>query len=163
MVLNWDRGGLGWIWGGSFSPIGWWRTEQVPWVSRGLLVRVVWWGCGWTGWYWGSFATWAILWFCSKKGCVLRSDLKLGAGMWGRTVPYRLPLNLMQLLGAQVSPFGPAGRLLCASGTESSQPQCAEAQCFYLSACWLLGFAASITAVCISIAFPHLHSSLQLE
>jgi len=28
-VLNWDRGGLGWIWGGSFSPRGWWRTEQV--------------------------------------------------------------------------------------------------------------------------------------
>jgi len=29
VVLNWDRGGLGWIWGGSFSPRGWWRTEQV--------------------------------------------------------------------------------------------------------------------------------------
>ena len=29
MVLNWDRGGLGWILGGSFSPRGWWRTEQV--------------------------------------------------------------------------------------------------------------------------------------
>ena len=26
MVLNWDRGGLGWILGGSFSPRGWWRT-----------------------------------------------------------------------------------------------------------------------------------------
>jgi len=23
MVLNWDRGGLGWILGGSFSPRGW--------------------------------------------------------------------------------------------------------------------------------------------
>ena len=29
MVLKWDRGGLGWILGGSFSPRGWWRTEQV--------------------------------------------------------------------------------------------------------------------------------------
>ena len=29
MVLNRDRGGLGWILGGSFSPSGWWRTEQV--------------------------------------------------------------------------------------------------------------------------------------
>ena len=29
MVLNWDRGGLGWILGGSFSPRGWWRTAQV--------------------------------------------------------------------------------------------------------------------------------------
>jgi len=29
MVLNWDRGGLGWILGRSFSPRGWWRTEQV--------------------------------------------------------------------------------------------------------------------------------------
>ena len=35
MVLNWDRGGLGWIWGGSFSHREWWRTEQF---ARG--------GCG---------------------------------------------------------------------------------------------------------------------
>ena len=26
MVLNWDRGGLGWVLGGSFSHRGWWRT-----------------------------------------------------------------------------------------------------------------------------------------
>jgi len=29
MVLSYDRGGWGWILGGSFSPRGWWRTEQV--------------------------------------------------------------------------------------------------------------------------------------
>jgi len=29
MVSNWDRGGLGWIWGGSFPLRGWWHTEQV--------------------------------------------------------------------------------------------------------------------------------------
>ena len=29
MVSNWDRGGLGWTWGGSFPLRGWWYTEQV--------------------------------------------------------------------------------------------------------------------------------------
>jgi len=29
MVLNWDKGGLGWILGRSFSHRGCWRTEQV--------------------------------------------------------------------------------------------------------------------------------------
>jgi len=83
MVLNWDRGGLGWILGGSFSHRGWWRTEQVaqggcggP-IPGGTQGQV---GCGSgqpglvvgdpahsrgveTGWSLWSFSTRAILWY----------------------------------------------------------------------------------------------------
>jgi len=34
MVFNWDRGGLGWILGGSFSPRGWWHTGTVQSCAR---------------------------------------------------------------------------------------------------------------------------------
>jgi len=38
VVLHWDRGGLGWILGGSFSHRGWWCTEQVAQGGCGCTI-----------------------------------------------------------------------------------------------------------------------------
>jgi len=89
MVLNWDRGGLGWILGGSFPPRGWWRTEQVaqggcgcP-IPGGIQGQA---GCGSgqpgllvgdpahsrgveTRWSLWSFSTQAIPWFYENGMC----------------------------------------------------------------------------------------------
>jgi len=86
IVLNWDRGGLGWILGRSFSPRGWWRTEQVaqggcgcP-IPGGIRGQA---GCGSgqpglvvgdpahsrgveTRWSLVCFSTQPILWFCDS-------------------------------------------------------------------------------------------------
>jgi len=100
MVLNWDRGGLGWILGGSFSHRGWWHTGTgcprscgCP-IPGGIQGQA---GCGsgqpgllvgdpaqsrgvearWSLW---SFSTQAILWFYDSVMISVVSCSKMQVG-----------------------------------------------------------------------------------
>jgi len=88
MVFDWDRGGLGWILGGSFSQRGWWRTGtgcptrlwmHHPWRHSRPSWMWLWaaWSSGWRpldrspAWAFGYWASVQfsplLLWICSHQ------------------------------------------------------------------------------------------------
>jgi len=131
MVLNWDRGSLGWILGRSSSHRVWWHTgTRCPrrlWIPHpwrhsrpGLMWLWAawssgWWPCTWQGvetrWSLWSFSTQVILWFYeySITFCCSMTDGSREAvwqnDVWHGSVYETKPTHWIPTWGKKIAPL----------------------------------------------------------